>query len=468
MEEVEDDGWSKAAVVEAPAEESSGSTAKQKCLPTSTFASGTSRFKQGPTEKDGTPVHVGPGSHAHERGTMASTMSDKNRTPRFAFGQTSQGSPREELKVTAAQMAYEIKGDQFLNEIEKHPDGWLRTDYHRWIIAATNRSDYMHHREEIELARQLKEEEDRAYRENGARTVAAVIATRHNASKEIKTLRESRKQAGLLDKRDSGCRSRLLKARSEAWREYAATCVEEAKQLQESARRARGLEEQKRARVAAEMRAYQRQQEQEKREEDELRVEDVRAAKEASREGKGRNVDWRSATIANEAAFQALTAEQKQAVDEANSDNAAARERARERAKLARKKEKEAATARSTGALKKNLTELVKEDTAKRIQEQKERVIQEAEREKERVAKRAAIEAAEEAAAAEAIRIAEEAAAAAAAVAAAAAEAARLNKEKRDKAAAQKKSLATKLKPGATSSPTPAPLPSVVPAEVLS
>lgn len=431
VEDTEDDGWSRALPNAAPASDGSAPP----------FGAGTSRMSPGPTERSGTSGSVGPGSYVHDRDTLASTMSEKNRTPRFAFGVA---SPREELQVTAAQMAYEVNGNKFLEQLEKHPDGWLRTDYHRWLVAASNRSEYIHHRNQVELARQQKEDDDKAYRANGAKIVAAQIATRKNASNEIKNLRERRLQAGQVDKRDSGCRSRLLKARSEAWQKYAASCVEEARQTQESARLAKSREEQRRARIASEMRAQQRQQEHERRQQDERRVDEVRATREVSR-FRGRSVDWRSADICDDAAFKALTADQKAAVDEANAEAAAARERAKDRAKIARRKEKEASMALAPARVSKNLTELVKEDTVKRIAEQKEKARLEAEREAHRAAADAAAEAAEQAAAAEAIRIAEEAAQAAAAVAAEAAELAQRNKEKRERAKEQKQ-FAAKLK----------------------
>lgn len=456
VEELVVDGWSKSpAPGEAPTADGKSSSVA--------FKSVMSRFTQGPTERDGTAAHVGPGSYDDVHGTMSSTISDKARTPPFAYGWS---SPREEASVTAAQMAYEVKGEQFLQDIEKHPDGWLRSDYHRWILAAANRTEYKFHRKQVELARQLKKDDDRAYRENAARIVATQMATRQNAANEVKALRECRAQAGRLDKRDSGCRSRLVKARTEAWQEYAATCVEEAKQLHESARRAKSLEEMKRARIASEMRTFQKQQELEKREEDNRRLEEVRAARETSKSGGGRSLDWRAADIRHSAAFKALTPEQKVAVDEANAETAAARKRANERAKLARKREKEAQEARTPGRVSKNLTELVKESAIRRAAELKELARLDAEQKAERAAAAAALQVAEEAAAADAMRKAEEAAAAAIAMASEAAEMARKTQEKRERAAAKQKQAAPKVGGKAAVElqlPPPAPPPPALP-----
>jgi hypothetical protein len=156
-------------------------------------------------------------------------------------------------------------------------------------------------------------------------------------------------------------------------------------------------------------------------------------------------LDWRAADIRHSATFKALTPEQKVAVDEANAETAAARKRANERAKLARKREKEAQEARAPGRVSKNLTELVKESAIRRAAELKELARLDAERKAERAAAAAALQVAEEVAAADAMRKAEEAAAAAIAMASEAAEMARKTQEKRERAAAKQKQAAPKV-----------------------
>ena len=34
-------------------------------------------------------------------------------------------------------MAYEVRGLKFIDDIHQRPEGWLRSDYHRWLLAAT-------------------------------------------------------------------------------------------------------------------------------------------------------------------------------------------------------------------------------------------------------------------------------------------------------------------------------------------
>ena len=401
------------------------------------FASSLPRFSPGPTEREPTSPTVGPGAYESGASALASSISEKTKTPRFAYGKS---RPGEELKVTAAQMAYEVKGEQYLKEVEANPHGWLRSDYHRWLLAATNRSHYVHQREEAGLAQQQLEEDQRIYKEHATEVHKRVAVQRHQAALEKEELRERKAQDCEAMKHESTHRARVMQAQAQAWQEHAKQCVEETKQLTARAGHARSVIMRQRAEAASKMRAYQKECDALRREESEQQRDAARAAHEAAKITRSPvSIDWARTDIHSTAAFKALEPEQKKAIDTANAQAKWARERARERAKAANEKRKQQEAAKAPARTSKNLTQRVRDDVASKLAAQKEQARLHAEEAAAAAAAAVAAEKAEAEAAALAIQEAEQAVAAAAEDAA---ETARKNKARREKAAKQQEHAA--------------------------
>ena len=373
-------------------------------------------------KKHVTPATVGPGSYAQDQMTL-STASNRA-TPRFMYGTT----PRDDtIEVSPAQMAYEQRGLDFVNAIHQSKDGWLLTDYHRFQITAGNREQYLQQKRLKELAKQQLDEDEQQHRVH-ARAVAKEVADqRRFCGEQRRELERAKAESSAAMKREASERAALLATRSRVYAEYAHMCVSERKNAVNS----RARTAQTRARSADAMRTAQREAMQgvkEEREKELLRHKAHYESVRANRQPSPSMVRQSGFT-----SFSALTVEEKKAVDQANAVALAARTKAKERAKIARKKQEErAAEAAKAKPQLKNLSDIIQEENQARWEAQQERDRMEEERR---------IAAAEEAARAEAERRAAEAEAAA--VEAAEKEAAEAaEKEAAEVAAAEKKKRA--------------------------
>jgi hypothetical protein len=321
---------------------------KCSCTSSTTSAFGSSstgsRFRSGPTERAQTSGAVGPGAYEQHDRSIRSGTSDcgQNRgATRFTYGQA---PPELQHIPSAAQMAYEAKGLHFIDLVHSRPEGWLRADLNRWMLAADNRVHYMQQRQMQELGRQQVDLEEQLYRERGKAAAAATADQRRLKAEQVKELQRRRAEDSAQMKADAGARAQKLQAKASAWLDHARECAHEARDLGKSMRRARSDVELARARSAETLRAERKQTEQTAHEQREERERAVRAAHDATRAA-GRHspplIGPAGSPNPQSAAFQALTTEEKQAVDHAMASATAARERAKERARESQRREQE-------------------------------------------------------------------------------------------------------------------------------
>lgn len=386
---------------------------------------------------------MGPGAYEQNHLTIASAAADlgKDRgATRFTYGT----APSDIVDVSAAQMAYEAKGIDFINAIHQGSDGWLRSDFHRYLVAADHRAHYVQQRKLQTLARQQMECDEQHYRDRGRSIAAATAEHRELLDEQKKQLQQKKHDEVVAMRRAASERAELLKLKGKAYAQHAAHCVNEAKSLSTNARRTRADVQEMRATHASEMRARQAAAKQAARAEQQKRDEAVRAAWEATRANRVPS----PVNVADDTgpSFVALTKAEKVAVDEANAEAQAARERAKERARSSRKKAEERAAEANKGVRQfKNLSQLVREEAIARAAAQKEKVRLEAEQAAAAAAAAAAAEAraAEEAARAAAEAEARESAAQAERDAQEAAE--RKVRERRSRAEQQKKAAEKRM-----------------------
>lgn len=447
------------------------------------FGSHAPRFAPGPTERDPTPSVAGPGAYEQMDRTIFSGASDCGQhrgATRFTYGEPP--PINAETRVSAAQMACvqstplpswpthacpcparavailqtvlspraclcrhvipfedEARGLEFIDRVHKHSDGWLRSDYNRFLLAADKRSEYLQYRYLQECAQQQIATDRSQYQEQGREVAAAVGQQRVVTSEQVVAMRRHRAEGRQTMKREADDRERKLQVRAAAWKEYSSACVSEVKGVSEDARRAREDIEAARAQSASVMREKLRRAEVARCAERDERVRQMRTTHKAARNSRpSHDLEDRSPPGG---AFQPLTQAAKEAVDEAAAAAAAARTRAKERARFARlQDEKRKADANKDRRELKNLTQIVREQAQARVLEATEKA-------RLKAAQLEAVAADAAAAEAAAVRAAEETAAKAAAVVEAAAAAAaaeaeeqrRIAKERRAKAQQQKR-----------------------------
>lgn len=315
----------------------------------------------------------------------------------------------------------------FINMIHQGEHGWLRADYHKFLVAADHRAQYVQQRKLQDMARQQVQADEQFYVDRGRASFAATREHRECVAEQKAQLKRSKSDGAAAMRNDASERAQLLALKKKAYADHAARCIHEAKSLNASARRTRSDVEEMRKQAADAMRAKQASAKQAAHEEAEKRDQAVRALYESVRGSRvpspSRGVDELGTP------FSALTAADKAAVDEANADALAARQKAQERALLSRKKAQARATEASKGArVVKNLSQIVREQALAKAAALKEKARIEAE---QAAAAAAAHAAAEARAAQEAARAAAEAEAAEAA--------ARVEREAEEAAAAEQR-----------------------------
>ena len=314
-------------------------------------------------KKHATPATVGPGSYSQDQMTL-STASNRA-TPRFMYGTT----PRDDtIEVSPAQMAYEQRGLDFVNAIHQSKDGWLLTDYHRFQITAGNREQYLQQKRLKELAKQQLDEDEQQHRVH-ARAVAKEVADqRRFCGEQRRELERAKAESSAAMKREASERAAPLATRSRVYAEYAHMCVSERKNAVNSRERTA----QTRARSAgcdAHGAAGGDAGGQGGAREGAIAAQG--ALRIGARESPAVAVDGPAVGFTS---FSALTVEEKKAVDQANAVALAARTKAKERAKIARKKQEErAAEAAKAKPQLKNLSDIIQEENQARWEAQQER-----------------------------------------------------------------------------------------------
>ena len=354
---------------------------------TSSSASGFSRsarFASGPTERGQTSSTVGPGSYNQSTCTIASGASDCGQhrgATRFTYGT----APIDmQVDVSAAQMAYEAKGLEFMNRIHSEDsDGWLRSDYNRFMLAADHRAHYVQQKKLQDMARQQMQADEQHYRDRGHANWAETNENRKMLAEQKEELKRAKSEEFLTMKAERAERAELLSRKAKAYTEHAKQCVTEARGLSMRSRHARHEVEGLRARKAEAMRQAQHQAAAAAREEQERRDQERRTLLDKARSNRvpsPTNMDESGANHSQGSSFLALTKEEKAAADEAMAEAKVAREKAKERARALRKKESERAAEASKGVRQtKNLSQLVREEAIKKREDAKEKARREAE-----------------------------------------------------------------------------------------
>ena len=136
-------------------------------------------------------------------------------------------------------MAYEVRGLDFINDIHQRPEGWLRSDYHRWLLAADNRAHYMEQRTLQELGREQVTVDVQQHREHGRAVAAEVAEQRRQTAEQIKELQARKAEEFHAMKQAASERAEKLKAKATAYAAHAAMCAREARGHNQNASAAR-------------------------------------------------------------------------------------------------------------------------------------------------------------------------------------------------------------------------------------
>ena len=322
----------------------------------------------------------------------SSTASDLecSHTRRFNYNEAQTGVAV--ASVSAAHMAYEAKGETFIEKLDAlASDGWLRSDYHRYELAAENRAHYKQQRQLQDMARDQLAADQEVYLRRARANAAGSREQRRQKAEEVKMMRQRKADEFSAMKAEAAARAERAQANAQAWAEQAAQRVSAVKlRSRVNTRQELALE---RARAAADMRAQQRRALQDARDEQDAQQRGDRSVSSAEESGSA----GRSSR-----AFALLTAEEKRIVDASAFEAETARNQAAERAREARKREKERKIELAKGVRQvKNLTQLAQEERLAKTaaKEEQDRLAAEAVADAAAEATRAAEAAAAEAAA---------------------------------------------------------------------